>query len=255
MGSRLAARRARPRAVGAAGGGRVDFGFDDVAKKAQELAAGAFQRPARPGPRLAAASSPTTSGATSASAPTTRCGSDSRSPFQVQFFHPGLYLRPHRCAMNVVDAKGVQPVAFSPSQFDYGKNDFASQVPQDLGYAGLPHPLPDQDAELPRRGDRLPRRAATSAPSARSRCSGSRRAAWPSTPRCPSGEEFPYFKEFWLVRPAPRREGDDDLRAARQPERHRRVPLRRSARRADRRSTSRCGCSCAARSRSSASRR
>jgi len=40
-------------------------------------------------------------------------------------------------AINVVDAKGVRPVAFSPSQFDYGKSDFASRVPQDLGYAGF----------------------------------------------------------------------------------------------------------------------
>ena len=31
----------------------------------------------------------------------------------------------------------VFPVPFSPSQFDYGRNEFASKVPQDLGYAGF----------------------------------------------------------------------------------------------------------------------
>ena len=35
------------------------------------------------------------------------------------------------------DADGVKPIPFSPSQFDYGKNDWASRVPQDLGYAGF----------------------------------------------------------------------------------------------------------------------
>src|SRR5213594_1994822 len=51
-----------------------------------------------------------------------------RLPFQVQFFHPGLYYnRP--VALNVVDAKGVRPLQFSPTQFDYGHNDFASKVP------------------------------------------------------------------------------------------------------------------------------
>src|SRR5262249_1425975 len=58
-------------------------------------------------------------------------------PFQVQFFHPGLYYN-RIVAMNVVDAKGsVHPVAFSPSQFDYGHSDIGSKVPQDLGYAGF----------------------------------------------------------------------------------------------------------------------
>ena len=57
-------------------------------------------------------------------------------PFQVQFFHPGLYYN-RTVRVNVVEAKGVHPVEFSPNQFDYGKTDFASRVPQKLGYAGL----------------------------------------------------------------------------------------------------------------------
>src|ERR1041385_5629374 len=61
---------------------------------------------------------------------------DQHLPFQVQFFHPGLYYN-RTIVLNVVDVKGVRPLAFSPSQFDYGHNDFASKVPQDLGYAGF----------------------------------------------------------------------------------------------------------------------
>src|SRR5262245_61577105 len=56
-------------------------------------------------------------------------------PFQVQFFHPGLYYD-RTVRMNVVDASGVKAIRLSPSPFDYGKNDFASRVPQDLVYAG-----------------------------------------------------------------------------------------------------------------------
>ncbi len=61
---------------------------------------------------------------------------DQHLPFQVQFFHPGFYYN-RVVAMNVVDANGVHPVPFSPSHFDYGHNDFASKVPQTLGYAGF----------------------------------------------------------------------------------------------------------------------
>src|SRR5262249_31454357 len=61
---------------------------------------------------------------------------DKKSPFQVQFFHPGLYYN-RTVRISIVDGSHVQPVAFSPSFFDYGKNDFASRVPQDLGFAGF----------------------------------------------------------------------------------------------------------------------
>ena len=55
----------------------------------------------------------------------------SKSPFRIQFFHPGfLYERSIR--VNVVDSKGVKPLALSPSDFDYGKNEFGSRVPQAL---------------------------------------------------------------------------------------------------------------------------
>ena len=71
----------------------------------------------------------------------------------------------------------------------------------------------------------------------------------------PSGEEFPYFREFWLVRPAPNARSMVALRAARQPAPHRRLPLRGVPGRRRRGSTSRRASSSASRSRSSASRR
>src|SRR5262245_48198643 len=49
-------------------------------------------------------------------------------PFQVQFFHPGLFYD-RVVKINLVEGDKVTPFEFSPSLFDYGKNDFASRVP------------------------------------------------------------------------------------------------------------------------------
>ena len=53
---------------------------------------------------------------------------DKGLPFQVQFFHPGLYYD-RTVRVNVVDAAGVHAVPFSAARFDYGKNDFADRIP------------------------------------------------------------------------------------------------------------------------------
>jgi glucans biosynthesis protein len=124
---------------------------------------------------------------------------DRKLPFQVQFFHPGLYYN-HIVAINVVDAKGIQPVAFSPSQFDYGKSDFASRVPQDLGFAGFrihtriktPSYFDEVIVFLGASYFRAVGRQQVFGLSARGLAIDT---------AVPSGEEFPYFKEYWLVTP------------------------------------------------------
>jgi glucans biosynthesis protein len=126
---------------------------------------------------------------------------DRRLPFQVQFFHPGL-LYNRTVKMNVVEGDRVRRLSFSPSQFDYGKNDFASRVPQDLGYAGfrIHHPIKTRDyydevivflGASYLRG--LGRNEAFGL-SARGLAIDTAES-W--------GEEFPYFTEFWLVAPRP----------------------------------------------------
>src|SRR5262245_13066095 len=98
--------------------GAVAFDINDVTEKAQQLAKEAYHEPKQTVPdwllkvtydqwrdiRFR---------------PDKALWHDRKLPFQVQFFHPGLYYN-HIVAINVVDAKGVQPVAYSPSQFDYG---------------------------------------------------------------------------------------------------------------------------------------
>jgi glucans biosynthesis protein len=123
-------------------------------------------------------------------------------PFQVQFFHPGLYYdRP--VTIHVVEADGIRPLRFSPDQFGYGANDFASRVPQDLGYAGFrvhtPFKAKDYFDEvivfLGATYFRAVGREQVFGLSARG-------LAIDTAER--RGEEFPYFKEFWLVAPGPK---------------------------------------------------
>jgi glucans biosynthesis protein len=126
---------------------------------------------------------------------------DRKLPFQVQFFHPGLFYD-RSVAMNVVDASGIHPVAFSPNQFDYGASELASRVPQDLGYAGfrIHHPIktPDYHDEVIVFLGATYFRAV-----GRDQGFGLSARGLAIDTALSSGEEFPYFKEFWLVRPTP----------------------------------------------------
>jgi periplasmic glucans biosynthesis protein len=126
---------------------------------------------------------------------------DDRLPFEAQFFHPGLYydrvVRVHE-----IDAKGVHDVPFSPDLFDYGRNEFASRVPQNLGFAGfrLHYPLNQRDYK-----DELI--VFLGASYFRALGKGhvyglSARGLGVDT-ALPTGEEFPFFREFWLERPRP----------------------------------------------------
>jgi len=125
---------------------------------------------------------------------------DEKVPFRVQFFHPGLYYN-RVVTINVVDSKGVRPLEFSPTQFDYGKSDFASKVPQDLGYAGFRIHSP---FKTPKYSDEVIVFLGASYFRAvgRDQVFGLSARGLAIDTAEPSGEEFPYFKEFWIVRPA-----------------------------------------------------
>jgi glucans biosynthesis protein len=123
----------------------------------------------------------------------------SRTPFQIQFFHTGfLYERSVR--VHVVDAQGVRPLGLSPSDFDYGKNEFGSRVPQALDPAGLRvhHPIlrPDHfDEFLVFLGASYLRAVG------RNLHYGISARGLAIDTASARGEEFPSFVEFWLVRP------------------------------------------------------
>jgi glucans biosynthesis protein len=179
---------------------RAAFGLDDVAERAKKLAASTYNEPKGQVPdwllkvtydqwrdiRFR---------------PEEALWRAKKLPFQVQFFHPGLYYD-RTVRMNVVDASGVKAIRFSPSQFDYGKNDFASRVPQDLGYAGFRVHAPIKTKDyydevivfLGATYFRAVGRDEVFGLSARGLAVDTAEAR---------GEEFPWFKEYWLVQPAP----------------------------------------------------
>jgi len=178
----------------------IDFGLDDVEARARALAAEPFRDPRGeiPGWLMEIDYDSWREIRFRSEASLWRGG---RLPFQVQFFHPG-FLYDRRVRVNEVVAEGIRQITFSPEQFDYGLNAFASRIPQDLGYAGfrLHHPL-----NRPEVFDEVIVFLGASYFRAVGRGQGfglSARALAIDTAE-PSGEEFPYFREFWLVRPAP----------------------------------------------------
>ncbi len=176
---------------------RATFGFEDVAKRAQELAASSFQDPRGSVPDwLLKISYDEWRDIRFRTDRTLWKG----SPFQVQFFHLGLFYD-HAVRINVVDAKGIEPVEFSPSLFDYGKNKFASQVPQDLGFAGFRIHYP---IKTPKYHDEVIVFLGASYFRAlgKNEVFGLSARGLAIDTASPKGEEFPFFREFWLVRPA-----------------------------------------------------
>ncbi|MGH7835526.1 MAG: glucan biosynthesis protein [Candidatus Binatia bacterium] len=121
--------------------------------------------------------------------------------FQVQFIHPGLFYQ-HAVKINAIDSQGIRNVPFAPSLFSYGGSKFIEKISPDLGFAGfrLVYPLQKKNEF---------NHVIVFAGASYFRAVGknqvfglSARGAAVDT-ALPSGEEFPFFREFWLERPAP----------------------------------------------------
>src|ERR1051325_1421674 len=119
--------------------------------------------------------------------------------FQIQFIHPGLYYK-YTVTINVLNANGVEKVAYSPKMFTYGKNKFADKIPRDLGFAGfrLAYPFNKKDEfnhVIVFAGASYFRAVA------RNQVFGLSARGLALDTGLASGEEFPFFREFWLERP------------------------------------------------------
>lgn len=119
-------------------------------------------------------------------------------PFQVQFFHPGLYYN-RAVIINTVSHEGVKNVPFSTDLFDYGANRFQEKIPSELGFAGLRilYPLntdkPDDIAVF--------LGASYFRAVGKNQAYGLSARGLAIDTGQDSGEEFPYFKEFWIEEP------------------------------------------------------
>jgi glucans biosynthesis protein len=125
---------------------------------------------------------------------------DAKLPFEVAFFHPGLYFdRPIR--VHEVDGGKVREIVFDPANFNYGKNDLDMAKLRKVGFAGFrvhfPLNTPQyKDEVLVFQGASYFRALGRN-----QRYGLSARGLAVDTVQ-PAGEEFPRFEEFWLVKPA-----------------------------------------------------
>jgi glucans biosynthesis protein len=120
-------------------------------------------------------------------------------PFTAQFFHLGsVYKRPVH-VYEVADG-AAREVLYETQQFDYGKNRFDEAVPETLGFAGfrLHHPLnrPDyQDELVTFLGASYFRSLG------RNQVYGLSARGLAIDTGVPTGEEFPFFRDFFVERP------------------------------------------------------
>ncbi len=124
-------------------------------------------------------------------------------PFEVAFFHEGLYYdQPVR--INEITPAGVREIPFEPEAFDYGANklDPAKLRGLGLGFAGFRVHYP---VNTPKYKDEVLVFLGASYFRAlgRGQQYGVSARGLAIDTAAPSGEEFPRFVEFWLERPAP----------------------------------------------------
>ncbi|BCO32489.1 glucans biosynthesis protein G [Thiohalobacter sp. COW1] len=133
--------------------------------------------------------------------PAQQLWSPSRTRFQVMLVPAGRTYR-HPVRINIVDAEGVHLLPFRKELFSFGDEALRKKVPADLGYAGfkLTYPINKagvQDQFLVFAGASYFRGVG-----AGDHFGLSKRGLALDTGLL-SGEEFPIFREFWLIRPHP----------------------------------------------------
>lgn len=175
------------------------FGFEDLVSRAQDLAGQAYVAP-KPVPRfLREIDYDAYQGIRFDEAKSLWRESGSR--FQVMLFPPGLFYT-HPVDIHVIDAEGVHRLPYDKGFFEFADPELERRVPADLGYAGL-------KLTYPLAGGSEQNQFLVFAGASYFRAVG-RDNAWGLSGRgiavntgLPSGEEFPSFTSFWLVRPSP----------------------------------------------------
>ena len=150
--------RRRQRSPRRAGQPPARFGFEDVVRRARELADGALRRHAAAAARAAQPSSTSTPTATSASAPTGRCSAARRPVPACSMFHLGFLYHAPGDRQRHPRRHRRRRSPYSAALFDYGRNKFERPLPVNLGFAGFRLHYPLNDPKVLRRADLVPRR-------------------------------------------------------------------------------------------------
>ena len=177
------------------------FSFDEVVKRAEELAARPFENPDGAVPDFLLDIS-YDQWRKIRFRPRMSLWRNEKLPFEAQFFHPGLFYN-RLVGINIVHDGGALRLPFSTNFFEYGDNAFASKtgsVPLDFTGFRLHFPLNRDDYKdevavfLGASYFRAVARGTQYGLSARGLAVDT---------AMQSGEEFPYFREFWIEKPAP----------------------------------------------------
>jgi glucans biosynthesis protein len=173
------------------------FGYDDVVKRARDLASAPFD------PQIAALPD-SLSHLDFDSWRDIRFKSDKQlleagGPFRLELFHLGhLYKRP--VTVNILRDGLTLPIPYAANIFDYGRNKIDGALPINLGFAGFrlhyplnaPHVMDEVVAFLGASYYRFLGRGQRYGLSARGLAIGAGEQ-----------EEFPFFREFWIESPGP----------------------------------------------------
>lgn len=124
---------------------------------------------------------------------------DEKLPFELQFFHPGLFYD-RTVAINVVDKDVPARLTFDTSAFNYGRNKFSDQIPPEMGYAGFRiHSAINKKSYLDEFLVFLGASYFRAVGKGQHYGLSARGLAIDTGES--TGEEFPFFKEFWIMKP------------------------------------------------------
>ncbi len=181
--------------------GRVlAFGFDDVARSAEQLAAAAYKKPDESLPKELA-SLTQEQYHDIRHRPEHLLWREARLPFEIGFFHRGGAYFNQPVRIHEVTEQGINEIKFDPAQFDYGGNKIDPARMGGIGFVGLRvhfpvNGKPVKDEVLSFLGASYFRALG------KDQGYGLSARALAADTGLPTGEEFPRFVEYWIERPA-----------------------------------------------------
>lgn len=175
------------------------FDFVDVVKQAEDLALQEYEAP-QPVPQIMLDMSYDTHRNIRFD-PEKSLWRQSKSKFQVMLVPPGRFFT-HGVKLNVVDSEGIKPIPSSRDNFTFDDPEVERRVPTNMGIAGFKLTFPlnsshEQNQFLVFAGASYFRAVG------KDNWFGISGRGLAIDTGLSTGEEFPAFTEFWLVRPSP----------------------------------------------------
>lgn len=126
---------------------------------------------------------------------------DSKTPFKLSFYHQGMHFD-SPVKINEVTATSVKEIKYDPERFDFGDLKVDKDAIKELGYAGFRVMYP---INVKGHSDEIMSMLGASyfRVIGKDQVYGLSARGLAIDTALPTGEEFPYFREFWIERPKP----------------------------------------------------